>query len=137
VFEEFVAGLMVKRPRFGIDAGSNETIKQAVMAGLGIALISGHTVATELSDGRLAMLDVKGLPARRRWFAVRRSDKVLGPAAAALWQFIVEQGSTFLPALPGLGAPARIAGSCRWSTRVTQRHGVIPRQFAPRGRTGN
>ena len=101
VFEEFMAGLVVRRPRFGIDAGSNETIKQAVMAGLGIALISGHTVAAEVADGRLAMLDVEGLPVRRRWFAVRRSDKVLGPAAHALWQFIVERGSTFLPDLPG------------------------------------
>jgi DNA-binding transcriptional LysR family regulator len=105
VFEEFMAGLVVKRPRFGIDAGSNETIKQAVMAGLGIALISGHTVATELADGRLTMLDVEGLPVRRRWFAVRRSDKVLGPAATALWQVIIERGSDFLPDLPGSKLP--------------------------------
>jgi DNA-binding transcriptional LysR family regulator len=106
VFEEFMTGLMVRRPRFGIDVGSNETIKQAVMAGLGVALISGHTVAAELTDGRLVMLDVEGLPVRRRWFAVRRSDKILGPAATALWQFVVERGSTYLPELPGsVGLP--------------------------------
>jgi hypothetical protein len=37
--------------------GSNETIKQAVMAGLGIAFISAHTIAAEIDDGRLAILD--------------------------------------------------------------------------------
>ena len=36
-----------------MEIGSNETIKQAVIAGLGVAFISAHTVATELDDGRL------------------------------------------------------------------------------------
>ena len=40
-------------PKVGMEIGSNETIKQAVIAGLGIAFISAHTVAVELADGRL------------------------------------------------------------------------------------
>ncbi|KQP42298.1 LysR family transcriptional regulator [Methylobacterium sp. Leaf104] len=99
VFEEFMAGVMIKRARLGIDSGSNETIKQAVMAGLGIALISAHTVAAELESGRLAVLDVQGLPIRRDWYAVRRADKVLGPAAAAFWDYIAKDGGRWLPQL--------------------------------------
>ncbi len=84
-------------PNIGMEIGSNETIKQAVMAGLGIALISAHTVAPELSDGRLAMLDLEGLPVVRQWFVVRRSDKELMPTSQALWDFLVASGDDFLP----------------------------------------
>ena len=55
---------------------SNETIKQAVIAGLGIAFISAHTVASELDERRLVTLDVEGLPIVRQWFALARKDKV-------------------------------------------------------------
>jgi LysR family transcriptional regulator, low CO2-responsive transcriptional regulator len=76
---------------------SNETIKQAVMAGLGIAFISGHTIAAEIESGRLAMLDVEGLPARRKWQIVRHKDKQQMPAAAAMWAFLEAEGGLFLP----------------------------------------
>lgn len=99
VFEEFMSGVMIKRAKLGIDSASNETIKQAVMAGLGIALISGHTVAAEVGSRRLILLDVHGLPIRRDWYAVRRGDKVLGPAAAACWDFVVKEGARWLPTL--------------------------------------
>ena len=103
VFEEFMTGLLIRRARIGIDSGSNETIKQTVMAGLGIALISGHTVASEVADGRLVLLDVEGLPIRRDWFSVRRADKVLSPAGQAFWDFLVGEGAAWLPDLPDPG----------------------------------
>ncbi len=81
----------------GMEIGSNETIKQAVIAGLGIALISAHTSSAEITDGRLAVLDVEGLPVRRRWFIVRRADKRLLPAAEAMWTFLAGQARDFLP----------------------------------------
>lgn len=84
-------------PRTGAEMGSNETIKQAVMAGLGIALISAHTVATEISDRRLSALDVVGLPIIRQWYVVRLADKRLSPAAQALWDFLALAGADFLP----------------------------------------
>ena len=80
-----------------IEIGSNETIKQAVIAGMGIALISAHTIATEVADGRLAVLDVEGLPIVRQWFVVRRSERRLLPAAQALWDHLVWSGADFLP----------------------------------------
>ena len=46
---------------------------------------------------RLALLDVKGLPIRRDWYAVRRADKVLGPAAGAFWRYLMTDGARWLP----------------------------------------
>lgn len=84
-------------PNIGMEFDSNETIKQAVMAGLGIALLSAHTVAVELADGRLAMLDVVGLPIMRHWLAVRRTERRMMPAAIQLWDFFAARGGSFLP----------------------------------------
>lgn len=83
--------------RVAMEIGSNETIKQAVMAGLGIAFLSAHTVALELKSRQLAVLDVKGLPAMRSWFAVRRADKRLLPATQMLWDYLTTRGKDFLP----------------------------------------
>ena len=86
------------QPKIGMEMDSNETIKQAVIAGLGIAFISLHTVASELADGRLVVLDVAGLPIMRQWYAVRRSDKTLLPPAQAMLEFLGEEGASYLPA---------------------------------------
>ncbi len=94
--ERFLARTKVK-PRIGMEIGSNETIKQAVMAGLGIAFISAHTIALELEDRRLSVLDVVGLPEYRQWFVVRPAAKRLMPAASALRDFLVSEGEAFLP----------------------------------------
>jgi DNA-binding transcriptional LysR family regulator len=85
------------QPKIGMEMDSNETIKQAVIAGLGIAFISLHTVASELADKRLAVLDVAGLPVMRQWYAVRRADKTLLPPAQAMLEFLAEEGSRYLP----------------------------------------
>ncbi len=87
------------QPTIGMEMSSNETIKQAVIAGLGIAFISAHTVATELEDGRLVALDVAGLPVVRQWFVVRRQDKVLLPPAQAMLDFLRAEGARFLPSV--------------------------------------
>jgi DNA-binding transcriptional LysR family regulator len=109
VFEEFMNGIMIRRARLGIDAGSNETLKQAVMAGLGIALLSAHTVSAELASGRVVLLDVEGLPVRRDWYVVRRADKVLGPASDSFWNYLVQEGARFLPTIETAAvAPERV-----------------------------
>lgn len=89
------------RPKIGMEMSSNETIKQAVIAGLGIAFISAHTVATELDERRLITLDIEGLPVVRQWFVVRRKDKVLLPPAQAMLSFLGENGAKFLPKTSG------------------------------------
>jgi DNA-binding transcriptional LysR family regulator len=87
-------------PHIGMEMSSNETIKQAVIAGLGIAFISAHTIAAELEDGRLVMLDVAGIPVVRQWFVVKRRDKILLPPAQALLEFLRADGAKFLPSPP-------------------------------------
>jgi LysR family transcriptional regulator, low CO2-responsive transcriptional regulator len=89
------------RPKIGMAMSSNETIKQAVIAGLGIAFISAHTVATELDERRLVTLDVDGLPVVRQWFVLARKDKVLLPPAQAMLDFLSARGARFLPRTHG------------------------------------
>ena len=89
------------RPTIGMAMSSNETIKQAVIAGLGIAFISAHTVATELDERRLVTLDVEGLPVVRQWFVLSRKDKVLLPPAQAMLDFLSAKGAQFLPRTHG------------------------------------
>jgi LysR family transcriptional regulator for metE and metH len=119
LMERFFAEARVA-PRIGMEMGSNETIKQAVIAGLGIAFISAHTVAIELADRRLVALDVVGLPVMRTWFIVNLAKKRLLPPAAALRQFMIEEGHTFLPSFkPGFDSAAR---PTRARTRKAKAH---------------
>lgn len=96
LMEKFFAQADI-RPVMAMEVGSNETVKQAVMAGLGLSFISAHTIAAELEGGRLALLDVVGLPIVRQWFVAKRTDKRLAPAAAAVKAFLVDRGRHFLP----------------------------------------
>jgi LysR family transcriptional regulator, low CO2-responsive transcriptional regulator len=99
VAENFLAKHGIK-PHIGMEISSNETIKQAVMAGLGIAFISAHTIAAEIGHGRLIALDIIGLPEMREWFVVRLAAKRMMPAARALRDFLVAEGRRFLPIMP-------------------------------------
>lgn len=76
--------------------GSNETIKQAVMAGMGLAFLSLHTVASEIERGQLRMLPIHGLPFMRQWHLIHVRSRVLSPAAEALRYHLLENGSEFL-----------------------------------------
>lgn len=80
-----------------VEMGTNETIKQAVMAGLGIAIISAHTCHSELAEGKLALLQAEGLPLVRQWFLIHRADRELTKAAEVLRRFIVDHKGEILP----------------------------------------
>jgi LysR family transcriptional regulator, low CO2-responsive transcriptional regulator len=105
LFDAFIGETTIKRVQLGMELGSNETIKQAVMAGLGIALLSAHTIAAEVQTGRLVCLGVEGLPIVRQWFVINRTDRALSPAARAFRDFAVGCGAEFLPSIEGLGTP--------------------------------
>lgn len=92
MFDYFFSGLSMRSDKVRIEIASNETIKQAVMAGLGLSLISAHTIEAEVASGRLAILDVDGLPIIREWYAIHRSDRVLSQAGRAMWNFMVTAG---------------------------------------------
>ncbi len=95
--ELFLSDIPGRLDRLGTEFSSNETIKQAVMAGMGIAFISAHTIAMEVEIGRLAILDVVGTPVLRQWFIVRRTDRARSPAMDALETFVGKSGRDFLP----------------------------------------
>lgn len=76
--------------------GSNETIKQAVMAGLGISLISLHTLPLELKMGAVCLLDVIGTPIERTWYVVHMNSKRLLPAGQKFRDFLLAQTSPLL-----------------------------------------
>nr|WP_276202135.1 LysR family transcriptional regulator [Thioclava pacifica] len=80
-----------------LEMDSNETIKQAVMAGLGIAFLSLHTVMDELATGRLVQIEAPGLPLMRHWFLVRREEERTRELALRVWEEIVEMNGSFLP----------------------------------------
>jgi DNA-binding transcriptional LysR family regulator len=72
---------------------STETIKQAVIAGMGIAFLSAHTVALERANASLCVLDVKGFPLMRNWYVVHREKKRLPPVATAFKRFLLAEGA--------------------------------------------
>ena len=82
-----------------IEMGTNETIKQAVIAGLGIALISQHTVTEELKSGRLKTIEPAGMPIERKWYLLHRQDLLMTPAIANVRRFISDLSGSFLPTL--------------------------------------
>lgn len=63
--------------------GSNEAVKQAVAAGLGVAVLSQHTLSLDEASGAVAVLDVEGFPLLRQWSAVFPKGRKVSPAAAA------------------------------------------------------
>jgi DNA-binding transcriptional LysR family regulator len=73
-----------------LELGSNEAIKQTVAGGLGVAVLSAHTVQAELALGDLVQLDVRHFPLLRRWYVLRHSGKRLSPAAQAFERRLYE-----------------------------------------------
>jgi DNA-binding transcriptional LysR family regulator len=71
-----------------MELGSNGAIKQAVAAGLGLAILSQQAITLELQVGRLVVLDVEGFPIHRTWNIVYRSDVHLAIPAVAFRQFL-------------------------------------------------
>jgi DNA-binding transcriptional LysR family regulator len=82
VFEH--AGL---RPKVRMELGSNEAIKHAVVGGLGLSVLSLHTLTLEGTNGPLAILDVQGFPIMREWYLVYPKGKELSRVAQAFLDF--------------------------------------------------
>jgi DNA-binding transcriptional LysR family regulator len=88
----------------GMEMASNETIKQAVMAGMGISFISRHTLDLELQTQRLVILDVRGTPVIRLWHVAHLVKKRLSPTAVAFKEFVLAHGRDLLRAQDASGA---------------------------------
>jgi DNA-binding transcriptional LysR family regulator len=80
-------------PRVSTQLSGNESIKQAVEAGLGLALVSFHTVDLELKANRLTTLDIQHFPILKKWHIGHRSGKHLSATAQAFWDFVLEESN--------------------------------------------
>jgi DNA-binding transcriptional LysR family regulator len=83
-------------PAKTLSLGSNETIKQAVMAGMGISLISLHTIMLELKTGDLKVLNVLGTPIERKWHLVHMNSKKLLPSGQRFKSYLLEHAQLML-----------------------------------------
>jgi LysR family transcriptional regulator, low CO2-responsive transcriptional regulator len=83
-------------PSITMEMSSNETIKQAVIAGLGISFVSLHTVGLETRHGQLKVLDIEDTPVIRAWHVVALAQRNLSPSAEAFRYFMLERGATLL-----------------------------------------
>ena len=92
-------------PRVVMEMTSNETIKQAVMAGMGLSFLSLHTLGLELEHGLIAVLDVEGTPIVRAWNVVHTLSKMLSPAAEAFRYFMLENAESHLAQQYGAHMP--------------------------------
>jgi LysR family transcriptional regulator, low CO2-responsive transcriptional regulator len=84
----------------GMEMSSNEAIKQAVGASLGLGIVSIHTLALELELKRLVILDVESFPIVRHWYIVHRTGKRLSPVAQAFKEFVLSEAQNLL-GMPG------------------------------------
>ena len=75
---------------------STETIKQPVIAGMGVSFLSAHTISQELTSGSLCVLDVPGFPLMLHWYVVHRRSKRLPPVAQAFKDFLLNDGATLI-----------------------------------------
>ena len=94
-----VFGRQFSRLNIAMHIHSTETIKQAVVAGMGIAFLSAHTIGLDLMAGNLVVLDVRGFPALLNWYLVYNRAKRLPPAAAAFKDFLVREGAPLIERL--------------------------------------
>ncbi len=97
VFDQLLEDCGVKIEPY-IELGSSEALKQAVMAGLGISVLSLHSVRLECEVNKLAILDVKGFPLKRPWYAVNTKGRKLSLVARTFLEFILKESHRVLGA---------------------------------------
>ncbi len=90
VVERFFSDYRI-RPPAAMEMDTNESIKQSVQAGMGLGIISLHSIELELETKRLAVLDAEHFPIMRHWYIVHRKNKRLSGAAQAFKQFLLDE----------------------------------------------
>jgi len=86
-FEENRVALNVE-----MEIGSNEAIKQAIVGGLGLSILSRHALALEGTKGALTILDVEGFPIQRHWYIVYPASKQLSVVARTFLEYLLDEG---------------------------------------------
>lgn len=92
-------GEHLRELNIAMEIKSTETIKQAIIAGMGIGFLSAHTIGQELKTGSLVVLPVQGFPLMLDWYVVHRNDKRLPPVARAFKEFLLRDGAALIAKL--------------------------------------
>ena len=79
-----------------IELSSNEAIKQAIAGGLGISVLSQHSLDLETQNGLLTILNVEGFPIQRHWYVIYPTGKQLSVAAQTFLDFSIAQGKQII-----------------------------------------
>ena len=106
VVERFFSGNLIHPPST-MEMDTNEAIKQSVQAGMGLGIISLHSIELELETKRLAVLDAEHFPIMRHWYIVHRKNKRLSGASQAFKQFLLDEAEKL--AAPDVAATWRPA----------------------------
>ncbi len=89
-------GAALSEINIAMEIRSTETIKQAVIAGMGVSFVSAHTISQELRAGSVRVLDVQGFPLMLNWYVVHRRGKRLPPVAQAFKDFLLNDGTALI-----------------------------------------
>lgn len=81
----------------GMETDTSEAIKQAVQAGMGLGIMSRHTIELELITNRLMILDVQGFPIMRHWHIVHRKNKRFSKVAKIFKEFLLKEAPALIP----------------------------------------
>lgn len=84
-----------------LEMNENEAIKQAVQAGMGLGIVSLHTLELELETGRLVILDVEDFPIMRHWYLVHLKEKRLPPMAESFKEYVLAEGNSVISGFIG------------------------------------
>ncbi|MFN3594360.1 MAG: LysR family transcriptional regulator [Thiobacillaceae bacterium] len=105
------------RLRTRLELGSNEAIKQAILAGLGISVLSRHTLVLH-PPGQFAILDVQGFPIERQWYAVYPAGRQLTPVSRTFLDFLVTYGRQYPLQLEQAAGPGKKKPRIRGARRA-------------------
>lgn len=97
MFEESEVPLKVR-----LELGSNEAIKQAIVGGLGISILSRHVLALEGASNQLTILNVEGFPILRHWYVVYPKSKQLSVVANTFFEYLLDEGKRVAEATAAL-----------------------------------
>ncbi len=95
LFEERGLEMQVK-----LDLGSNEAIKQAILGGLGLAVLSYHTLTSAGATDDLVVLDVEGFPIHRQWHVLYPKGKQQSVVARTFLDYLLTESSRLAEDLP-------------------------------------
>lgn len=90
-------------PAIPMELSTNEAIKQAILAGLGVSILSHHTFGLDTDQNELATLDVEGFPLERHWHFVYPIGRELSPAAKSFMDYVRAEVHACGPAIPAFG----------------------------------